>query len=406
MSFDFATAQLCSHEVYFETLELDPITRDRVQFLRPPSAGSVQLYIDGVLVPPSGLYSRAILPFTRPEPYRIRVGENDLIYIRIGFGAPRFIRLIPGTKVKAVDLASHLQKEIPELSITAENKRVYFRSIGAVNGVAFSFVDPRWTDTTSSLLTTARTIAGYQAVGITPGRSAKGRQIYPSWTIGAPNRQISSLPTTPSDPSSSVLITDRILKFSNIFPNNDPLIQVSYVTTSVNCRRCHGSRIEYDYNVVGGTYEEVRNLDLLAQELDKFLYTKIGTHFKWQWLGSGLIDKIGGKGSTGVATINALITVDIQSAFRTYQSIKEQQEQRFPTQEVTDAEYPFNLDSVEVQIQPEDPTVAIVTTTVTSRTFERTGFERIVGNPNPFTLANDPIQNLRLDPRYNFVARG
>jgi len=388
VSFDFATQQLCTHEVFFESLELDELYRDRARFLRPPASSKIEVYIDGTLVPPSGLYSKASLPFSRPGPYKITTGVNDLLYIRLGFEVPRFIQLISGTKVKAQDLAKHLQREIPELNISVQNSRVLFETIETTAGMAFSFPDPRWTDTTSSLLTTSRTIAAYNTVGIIPGRTVRGRRIYPPWTIEA-------------DPTS--LTGETLLKFGSIVPTNNPVIQVNYVTSAINCRRCHGSRIEFDYSISGDSYEEVRDLDLLAQEFDKFVFTKLGSHWKWQWLGSSLIDRIGSKGGP---TTSALITVDINDAFRTYQSIKQRQDEEFPAQRVSDAEYPLALGDLQVQMSPSDPTVATVVTTVVTRSQEPVYFQRLVGNPNPYQLGMDPIQALRLDPRWNFLPRG
>lgn len=388
MSFDFATQQLCSHEVYFEVLELDQVSRRTANFLRPPASNRIDVYVDEALVPPTGLYSKASIPFARPGPYKIRTNQNDLIYIRIGFESPRFVQLIPGSKVRAADLAKHLQQQIPELVITAGDERVYFETLDPTGGTAFSFPDPRWTDTTSSLPTTVRTIAGFSTLGITPGRYVRGRRIYPGWTIE-------------DDPSS--FIGEKYLRFASALPTNDPTIQVNYVTTAVNCRRCHGSKFEFDYSILGDTYEEVRDLDLLAQEYDKFIFTKLGSHFKWQWLGSNLIDRIGSKSTPNTA---ALVTVDVNQAFATYQSIKEQQDQQFPAQRVSDAEYPYSLGNLSVQINPDDPTIAEVVATVITRSQDPVKFNRIVGNPSPFSLTGDPIQNLRLDPSWNFRKRG
>lgn len=389
MSFDFATQQLCTHEVFFERMDLDPVTLDWAPFPRPPASNRIEVYIDSVLVPSSGLYSKAAIPFAKKEPYRIKAGVNDLLYIRIGFNTPRFVQLIPGSKVKAKDLAKHLQQEIPELVITEQNKRVHIETLRPTNGAGFSFPDPRWTDTTSSLLTTVRTIGAYNTVGIIPGRVVRGKKIFPGWHI--------------EKDVESPFINEKRLKFSGRLPSHDPVIEVNYVTTSIYCRRCHGSRIEFDYGVSGDTYEEVRNLDLLAQEFDKFVFTKLGSHFKWQWLGSYLIDRIGAKSGP---TANALITVDVSEAFRTYQSIKQQQDEDFPAQRVSDAEYPFALGNLQVQIAPSDPTVAEVRVTVVTRSQEPIYFQRIVGNPNPYQLSGDPIQNLRLNPRWNFLPRG
>jgi hypothetical protein len=163
--------------------------------------------------------------------------------------------------------------------------------------------------------------------------------------------------------------------------------------------------LEFDYRVLDGTYEIVTDLDLLSQEFDKFIFTKIGSHFKWGWLGSSIVNRIGGKGNIGGVSMNSLITMDINQAFQTYQNIKMQQDQRFRFQQVSDAEFPYSLAGINVEISPNDPTVAIVTSTIVSRSRDPITFKRLVGNPNPYSLKGDPIQNLRLDPRFNFLPR-
>jgi len=391
MSYDFGTQQICPHEVFFETLTLDPNAFNTLYFQRPPSNQNISLYVDGVLVPKTGLYSYAELPIIKTEPYRIESNVNDLLYIRIGFDAPRFVQLIPGSRVRAKDLAQDLQNKIPELSIYEQNKRIFFRSKNPTSGAAFSFPDPRWTDTTSSLISTARVLGAYSILGITPGRVITGRKIFPSW-------QLVMSPFTLDG-------KDRVIILEYPIPNDSPLFQASYVTDSVNCRRCHGSRIEFDYRVLDGQYEIVTDLDLLSQEFDKFVFTKIGSHFKWGWLGSAIVNRIGGKGNAGGVSMNSLIAMDINQAFQTYQNIKTQQDQRFRFQQISDAEFPYALAGINVEISPQDPTVAVVTSTIVSRSREPLTFKRIIGNPNPYSLQNDPIKNLRLDPRFNFLPR-
>lgn len=383
MSFDFFTSRICPHGVSFEQLTLDSVDRQTAEFLRPPSSRRVDVWVDGVQVPSSGLFSYAEVPFSRPDPYRIKSGQNDLLLFSVGFEPPQLIKLLPGT-VRARDLARELQKRFPDLFIYVARNRVVLRSRERGRRTAFQFHDPRWTDKTESLPTTARVLAAYRLLGIVPGRAATGRQLFPGWDV-------ENVPTDPTQRS-------RRLTFKERLRNDSPLIEVSYVTNEINCRRCHGTRIEFDYQIENNTYIEIRDTDLLAQEFDKFLFTKIGSHWKWNWLGSGLIDRIGGKGTTGQATVNSMITVDVSQAFSTYQNIKRQQDSRFPQQKVSDAEFPQQLANVDVEVSQDDPTVAIVNTVISSRSREPVELKRIVGNPNPFTLQGDPLQNIRLRP--------
>lgn len=374
MSFDFATAKLCSHEVFFESVQLDLDNRT-AKFLRPPSSKRVQVFVNKQPVPSTGLYSFASIATKEVGPYRIRSGVNDLLDINIGFTENRRIQLIPGI-ISAADLVRFLKTQIPELNLIVSEKRIIFSSRLRTNSTEFFFPDPRWVDKTGSLLATQRVLGAYQELGIIPGRHVMGHRLYSGWSV-----QID-----PMSPDGQ----DKLLVFSDPLKNNSPLIQVNYVTQASHCRRCNGTGLEFDYTVKDGTYEIVRNTDLLAQEFDKFLFTDIGSHWKWKWLGSPLSSRIGGKGDTGRTTVNSLLSADISQAFSTYQNIKQQQDTRFPQQQVTDAEYPNNLSSINVKVDPNDPTIAVVDLVINSRSQEPVGLERQIGNPNPVQLIGDP----------------
>lgn len=148
MSYDFALEKPCPHEVLFETGILETTTQQTIRFQRPPANQAVTLYVNGVVVPQTGLYSVPSLPFSQPEPYRIIGNVNDLIYIGIGSEIPRIVPLIKGDNISANDMARDLSNKIPELTITVENKHVVFSANGPMNGRAFLFPDPRWTDST------------------------------------------------------------------------------------------------------------------------------------------------------------------------------------------------------------------------------------------------------------------
>jgi hypothetical protein len=380
MSYDFALQKLCSHEVAMESAAIDPISKSFVSFKRNPTNSRVQLYVDGILVPQTGLYSISSLPFMKSEPYRIVSGVSDLIYIKIGNGAPQIIQIIPGL-VKASDIAADLARKIPSIDWTVENKRVVASASPSRVQTSFSFPDPRWTDRTQSLPTTSRILGAYQQLGILPGRCVANKKLYPGWRIRPDS-------TSPDE-------TGLSIQFESPLFNSNPLIQLSYVTSAVDCRRCHGTQIEYDYSILNNTYETVKDVDLLGQEFDKFLFTKIGSHFKWNWLGSGLMDRIGSKGSTAGVSINSLITMDIAQAFKLYQNIKSQQDSRFAFQNVSDAEYPLSLGGINIQVPDQDPTIAIVTTTIVSRSLVPVELKRLVGNPNPFFLSGNPTAFLQ-----------
>jgi hypothetical protein len=395
MSFDFALEKPCPHQVLFETVTLDPTFQTTIRFQRPPFSQLVTLYINGVQVPQTGLYSTASLPFSNPAPYRIISGQSDMFYFQLGQETPFFIQLNPGVSVSANDLAADLNGKLPGgLLAAVQNNRVIVSTPTPINGRAFTFVDPRWSDKTSSLITTARTLGAYSALGIIPGRVVSGYKLFPSWGLAR-------------DPLSP-LETDRIIQLSEPLRGNQPIVQANYQTTASQCRRCFGIRIEFDYNIVNSTYETVENADLLAQEFDKFLFTQIGSHWKWPWLGSNLINRVGGKGTTGLVNVSALLTSDVTSAFATYQNIKQRQDANFPFQQVSDAEYPLQLTNVSAQQAQDDPTTFLVSASVVSRSRTPVQLTRIIGLPNPLTVLNqgNPQQNLLFAGNPGFLLRG
>jgi hypothetical protein len=378
----------------FETVTLDPIYQQTIKFQRPPFSQLVTLYINGVQIPQTGLYSLASLPFSNPAPYRIVSGQSDMMYFQLGQDTPTFIQLNPGFSVSADDLAADLSGKLPSLSVSVQNSRVVVSTHTPANGRAFTFVDPRWSDKTSSLIATARTLGAYKSFGIVPGRVVSGYKLYPSWGLV-------------HDPNSP-LETDRLIRLSEPLRGNKPIVQANYQTIASQCRRCYGIRIEFDYNIVNSTYETVLDADLLAQEFDKFLFTSIGSHWKWPWLGSNLINRVGGKGSTGLANVSALLTSDVTSAFATYQNIKHSQDANFPFQQVSDAEYPLSLTNISAQQSQNDPTTFLVSAAIVSRSRIPVMLTRVIGLPNPLTVLNqdNPQQNLLFASNPGYLLRG
>lgn len=372
MTYDFALERACTHEVRFERVSVASDLVGSVRFPRPPVSRSVALFADGVPVPAAGLYSVPEIPFSRQGPYRISAGESDMLYLQLPGSAARLIQLPSGTGVSASDLARELSRRVTGLQFADDAGRLVVRALSPGPASAFSFPDPRWTDRTSSMPSTARVVGAARQLGVVLGRVASGRLVFPGWSV--------------ERDASSPLESSRVLKFSSPVRNSEVVLQLGYFTDSSNCRRCRGSRVEFDYGVVGGKYETVDGADLLLQEFDKFLFTRAGSHFKWPWLGSRLIDRIGGKGASAHFSPASFIQVDIAQAFRTYQDVKSQQDRG--GQDVSDEEYPYALGGVNVTSPPSDPTIALVSLSLVSRSRSPVVLKRVVGTPDPFVLTS------------------
>lgn len=386
MSFDFATLQYCTHEVIEERVFLDEVTGSSILLDRPITNSDVKVTIDGYDIPRSGLYGDPTISVMNSGPYRITKNKNDLLYIKIGDQAPKFYELITGSSISPDDLAYDLSKKIPEIIVTSENKRIVFTARDPKPGNNFCFFDPRWEDKTESLPTTSRVLSTYSHLGIIPGRYVSSRKIYPGWDIIEDNDNFQE--------------DIKKIQFHSPIKNSDPTIRLSYFTLSGYCRRCFGSKLEYDYNIIGGTYETVEDSDLLAQEFDKFLFTRKGSHFKWSWLGSELADRIGSKVNVSGNPASRFISLDVTLAFSIYQNIKSQQYQNYPQQDVTDAEFPTSIAKLRITTPfADDPTIVQVDIDVTSRSRVLVPLKRVISPPYPYSLVQGG------DPTLVFRAR-
>ena len=379
MSYDFYIDKVCSHTIVDEVCIINTETSDSFAFGRRPSTYDCKVIFDGVSIPPGGLYSKAEIIFGKSEPYRIVAGQNDLILFQIGKNTPQPIGLPPGQSVSAKTLASYLSDLFADLVFTSENGRLVIRTPSPVNGGAFTLADPRWTDKTASLITTSRTLNAYKLFGVTPGKVGAGRKLFPGYKVLL-------------NPVSYV--EEWVVKFDSPILTSSPSVLVTYQTLAAFCGRCQGSRIEVDYSIAGGSYDAVKNVDLLIQEFNKFLFTIKGSHWKWPWLGSNILNRIGSKANTGTSLASTFISLDINGAFSTYQNIKRQQDIGFPGQNVSDAEFPKSLGQFAVNAM-DDPTSYLATFSVYSRSSEPIQITKTISLPNPYQLTSSPAQLLQ-----------
>ena len=373
MSYDFATAKVCPHTVLFENVALDE-TATFFRFNRPISNNAVSVSVDGVDIPQAGLFSSARMVFSKKEPYKIMPGVSDKILLKIGSDIPVVVTLPTGFAVSAAQLAAGMNRAVPSLSFIVENGVVVATNSVPTKGDAFSAPDPRWTDRTSSHPDTLRILGGLAAIGVPPGRVASGRRIFPSWII---TKNVNSF------------TNDTILLFDFPIPNSNPVVQVSYQVPVSACRRCFSTYVEYDYTVLNGSFETVSNTDLLTQEFDKFIFTRKGSHWKWPWLGSALADRIGGKSSTIVGSMDAMITMDVTQAFSVYQDIKRQQKFTFPQQRISDSEFPASIVNVSAHVDKNDPTIVTLSMSVVSQSRISVPITRTVDVPVLTSITGD-----------------
>jgi hypothetical protein len=103
----------------------------------------------------------------------------------------------------------------------------------------------------------------------------------------------------------------------------------------------------------------------MVQEFVKITYTNKGSNPFHLWYGTRLLESIGKKLSSNGVLQNMIVT-DIRDAFKKWQSIKKQQEEAVG-QDVSDAEYPFQILQVTLNPSSDDPTLVWVDSIIQNR---------------------------------------
>ena len=338
MSADRQIDQVCPHMVSEEALFVSP-DRLTVRPLRPIAAlASVRVLLNNTIpVPSTGVHLPARGAGTKRGPFSVS-SANDLLHLSVNQGAAQSIRLPPVNKMGAPQMAALLNERVDGVVFSVRNDRLRFATMDSGREASvFLFQD----STAASLF------------GFTANHEYRGQLNVPGWTLVS---DINALPDRPL----------RLIIFDQPLRSGSDFVEISYSTVMQECRRCGGTGFEHDWRFdVNGQLVEVRDTSLLIQELQKDFYTLRGSNPFHTWYGTGLLDTIGKKLTSGGFTQN-FIAADIQQAFARWQRIKTQQEEKIQ-QEVTDAEYPLRLLSVNVEQSAQDPTVIFVNCVVQSR---------------------------------------
>jgi len=338
MSFDRKIDQVCTHHVVEEALFFNP-DRVIVKPLRPISnSASVRVRLNGVAnVTPAGVRVPAVGKGSIPGPYSIQAGVNDSLSIAVDNGAVQTVTAAAGKVISAASLARDLSSKISGASFSV-TKRGQVQAKTSTRGKAARLIFP--SSTLGPIL------------GLTPDRVYRGQQTVPSWSLV-------------TDPNTLADRPARLIVFDSPINGTNDYVEISYTTLRQECRRCEGVGIENDwrYDRRFGEVVKARNAELLVQEVLKITYTDKGSNPFHTWYGTGLLEAIGKK-VTNQGLLQNLILNDVQDAFKRWQSIKKQQEK---IQDVTDEEYPFRLLVVNLEVDPQDPTIIFVNALVQNR---------------------------------------
>lgn len=367
MSVDLQIDQVCSHAVHEEALF---VSSDRltVRPLRPiSSATSVRVFMNHELdVPSFGAVIPAKTSGTRSGPFTIIGGVNDTLVLSVNQGATQTATLPASNKTPTSRVAALLNQQFTGVVFSVVNDRLALQTRDAGRQA-------------SVFLNSSSTAASL--FGLATNREYRGQQLVSGWTLVSDPNTLADRPT-------------RLIVFDEPVRSGSDVVEISYVTLRQECRRCGGTGVENDWRYdAAGKVIEIRDEGLLIQELQKDFYTIRGSNGFHTWYGSGLIEMIGKKLTTG-GFVQNLIVSDVYQTFTRWQEIKTQQETSIG-QFVSDREFPFRLLSVNLQQSTQDPTVVFVSITVQNRSNDPIQLTRGLKLPQALELTSSTQGTIR-----------
>ncbi len=223
---------------------------------------------------------------------------------------------------------------------------------------------------------------GATALGFTQ-RGARGREIYPGWTLVS---RSDVLPT--AAPRGLIPVAARYPRFKKPVAKASDF-KVTYTAMPERCPRCQATYIENDYRFdQNGDVRTIINEDLLYQACMKAILTMRGSNPYHTGYGSRIMQRIGRKSMAAAA---GAIRQDIIEALREVQGLQEGQ-RRF--QQVTNRERLYRVEDVTVTPSGADPTAVVVGVTVTNGSNRPVSLNIVYSAPGAVALAGSNGQSL------------
>lgn len=377
MSFDRKIDQVCPHLVVEEFLMVQGLRNMAIPMRPIASAQSVVVRLNGVTeVPSYGCDIPAQSSGTREGPFTVKSGVNDLIKLKVNNGSWQTVILPEGVRTSTKRVCELLTASISGVQFSQEGNRIKFRTnLSGGDSIVYLHGD-------STFLSYA---------GVKVNREYRGKRTFPGWTlVGKPLESLGDRPT-------------RMIVFDEPLAADTNFVEVNYTTIREECRRCGGIGIENDWSYsTDGNVIEVTNEDLLLQELRKITYSARGSNPFHPWYGTTLLELIGQKIVVGGVLQNRIVA-DVQTSFTRWQSIKKQQEENLG-QLVTDEEYPYQLQRVNVEQSQKDPTVLFVTMEIRNRSYKKLTLVRGLRVPQPEDLLGSTQQESIAKESINYVS--
>lgn len=337
------------------------------------AANSVRIMVNNqTYVPPGGLYSQAVLSGA-VGPYRIERCE--------GFAGPDgnslTVTASQGTVTIPLPVSPRIRADRLARALRLTDLEALV-GISVVNG-AVTFTDLHATGPQSVVRVTGD---GADALGFVQ-RGARGREIYPGWTLVARQDVLPS-----ADLRGLFPVPARYPRFKKPVTNASDF-KVTYAAMPERCPRCQATYIENDYRFnQTGEIRTIINEDLLYQACLKAILTMRGSNPYHSGYGSRIMQRIGRKSMTAAA---GAVRQDIVTALREVQGLQDGQ-RRF--QQVTNRERLYRVEDVTVTPTANDPTTFRVGVTVTNGSNQPVSLNIVYSAPGAIALAGSNGQPL------------
>lgn len=356
MSKDFLIKHICPHRTKREWIAISG-DYQTIRPAQPPSSGNIELRWNRYHVPKQGLQGPVEFS-TELEPFDLEKNVSDELRVSVNEQPLQVISLPIGVDLKASLIADRIDEQITGLQVTSNNGRIHFKSFGSGRS-------------TSVFLKNG---SAHESLGLPDYRLFHGTQSVPGWGI-----------VKPDDPINNA---QRLIRFDEPLRTRDDLFEISYFTRRQDCRRCNGLGIEDDIRFNDrGRPIFTDGVDLLLQEAQKITFTIRGTNIFYDFYGTSLVDLIGTGITAGGRALETQLAGEISQALQSYRDIKLQQEQLQP---VTDQEFPLQINRIDVQQDPFNPTVFNVEIEIQNRAQEVDQItQNITVDDAPFAAGQD-----------------
>jgi hypothetical protein len=179
-----------------------------------------------------------------------------------------------------------------------------------------------------------------------------------------------------ADPLTVDVYRPKMILLNKKWQEIEDYFEVTYVTMVNFCPKCVGRSIidDISYDVKGDLFA-IRNEKLLLQNLEKFTVTEIGSNPFHGYIGTALVTLLGQKISDPNFTANKMIG-DINNSLSKFKDMQDQY--RLTGRVVSTGELLEAIESINVTVDPVDPTIMNANITAKAQSGRSIGFTQVL----------------------------